>query len=295
MDRRKFVEMETNRISRRDFLKVSSLTVAAAVSSGAAKEVFPVEKTAEQDLGVKYHPGDDLLIRMQEDLIRALKKPQDKREWSMVIDTRKCIACQACTIACKSENATPPGVAYRRVLDISSGRYPTPKRVFVPVLCNHCENAPCVKVCPVKATKIRSDGIIDMDYIKCIGCRSCLNACPYGARQVDFGMFYTKKTPKLEEYETRANFEYKKRWSRKKGESPIGNARKCHFCLHRIEKGLLPSCTVTCIGIAIYFGDRADNLSLVAETVAENKVIRLKEKLGTKPRVYYIGIEEVEL
>ena len=237
----------------------------------------------------------DVLLRMQEDLKRALNKPREKRKWVMGIDLRKCIGCYACTIACKAENVLPPGVVYRRLLDIESGKYPNVKRDFVPVLCNHCEKAPCVKVCPVKATTIREDGIVDIDYEVCIGCRACLTACPYGARTSDFGQFYTLNTPKFQDYETRPSFEYKKRWLRKKGKSPIGNARKCHFCIHRIESGLLPACVITCIGRATYFGDKEDSKSLVAELLSKHKVKRLKEELKLEPRVYYIGLEEVQL
>jgi len=119
---------------------------------------------------------EDILLRMQEDLKRALSKPQEKRKWTMVIDLRKCVGCYACTIACKAENVLPPGVVYRRVLDIESGKYPDVKRDFVPVLCNHCEKAPCVNACPVKATTIREDGIVDIDYNECIPEKCVKNA-----------------------------------------------------------------------------------------------------------------------
>ncbi len=235
---------------------------------------------------------EDILIRMQNDLKRALTKPVEKRKWAMLIDLRKCVGCHACTIACKAENVLPPGVVYRRVLEIESGKYPDVERHFVPVLCNHCDKTPCVDACPVKATKKRVDGIVDIDYNHCIGCRACLNACPYGARTSDFGKFYTQDTPKIQPYELRPAFEYQKKWYRKKGNSPIGNARKCHFCLHRIESGLLPECVVTCIGKATYFGDIEDKSSLIFEIINSNNVKVLKEKLKLKPRVYYIGLKE---
>jgi molybdopterin-containing oxidoreductase family iron-sulfur binding subunit len=286
---------QKNKISRRDFLKLGSLAGLTLVASGLPKTVLAGEAEKKATGNIHWKEGDDVLLRMQDDLSRALFKPLKERKWAMVIDARKCVGCYACTIACKAENVTPPGVVYRRVLDLETGKYPAPKRDFVPVLCNHCETPPCVAACPVKATTKREDGIVDMDYIKCIGCRACLNACPYGSRQSDFGLFYTKNTPAIQDYELRPTFEYKKKWPRIKGKSPIGNARKCHFCIHRIERGELPACVVTCVGKATYFGDKEDHTSLVSELLAHNRVMRLKESLGTEPRVYYIGLEEVQL
>lgn len=279
-----------NKLSRKDFLKLGSLAGLTLVASGLPKTLLANETQNKDAAKTRWKKGDDILLRMQDDLRRALTKPQDERKWTMVIDLHKCVGCFACTIACKAENVLPPNVVYRRVLDLERGRYPNLKRDFVPLLCNHCEDAPCVTACPVKATLKRKDGIVDMDYEKCIGCRACLNACPYGARTSDFGKFYTDKTPKLQEYEMRPAYEYKKDWPRKRGRSPIGNARKCHFCIHRIERGLLPACVSTCIGKATYFGDKEDKQSLIAELISQDKVMRLKENLGTNPRVYYLGL-----
>lgn len=288
-------EYSQSRISRKDFLKIGSVAGLALAASSVPAAAALAGELKKEGNKLKYKEGDDVLLRMQDDLSRALLKPLKERKWAMVIDVRKCVGCFACTIACKSENVSPPGVVYRRVLDLETGKYPAPKRDFVPVLCNHCENPPCVDACPVSATTKRQDGIVDMDYKKCIGCRACLNACPYGSRQSDFGKFYTKDTPAVQLYELRPAFEYKKEWPRVKGKSPIGNARKCHFCIHRIERGELPACVVTCVGKATYFGDRKDKNSFVSELLARNRVIRLKENLGTKPRVHYIGLEEVQL
>lgn len=284
-----------SKVSRKDFLKLTSLTAIGLVASGIPKTALGLEEQKAEASRPKSKSGDDVLLRMQDDVDRALLKAPAGRSWTMVIDLHKCVGCHSCTIACKAENVTPPGVAYRRVLDLDAGKYPDLRRDFVPVLCNHCDNPPCVPVCPVKATKRRADGIVDMDYNQCIGCRACLNACPYGARQSDFGQSYTAQTPKAQDYETRPNFEYKRKWPRKKGKSPIGNARKCHFCIHRIERGILPACVTTCIGKATYFGDRNDEDSLVSGLIKQARTMRLKEGLGTLPKVYYIGLEGVEL
>ena len=283
-------------ISRKDFLKLAGAATAATVVSGLAgpKAVLAKEAESSTDRGVDLSrlPGDIVqkneLLRMHEDLVRALKKPLSMRKWSMVLDLRKCIGCSACTIGCKSENVLPPGVVYRPVVDEEIGNYPSVTRRFTPRPCMQCENPPCTPVCPVKATYKREDGIVVVDYDKCIGCRYCITACPYNARTADFGEAYTDGTPKVEDYELRPAFEYKKSWPRKKGKSPIGNARKCHFCIHRIEEGLLPACVTTCIGGATYFGDRNDNNSLVSELASRPNIVTLKEELGTNPKVYYI-------
>lgn len=235
---------------------------------------------------------ENRLLRMQEDLRRALTRPITERHWGMVIDLRRCVGCNACTVACKAENNTPPGVTYHVVLEEEIGRYPNVTRRFLPRPCMQCEHPPCARVCPVKATYRRADGIMVIDYEVCIGCRYCLSACPYGARSFDFGDFYTvERTPSTAPYDLSPNFEYGREWRRdpaNRNVSPIGNARKCTFCLHRLEKGILPACITTCIGGARTFGDLNDPESLVAREAASPNVMRLKEELGTEPSVYYL-------
>lgn len=229
-----------------------------------------------------------LVIRMQADLRRAMEKPIDQRKWVMVIDLEKCIGCVACTIACKAENHLPPGVVYRPVIEEEIGEYPNVTRRFTPRPCMQCDDPPCVPVCPVSATYKRPDGIVEIDYERCIGCRYCIPACPYSARTFDFGEFYTDGTPEKAVYEVVPAPEYGRSWEREDEKSPIGNVRKCHFCIHRLEAGMLPACVTTCIGEATYFGDRNDPDSLVSELIADTRVHRLKEDLGTEPKVYYL-------
>lgn len=290
-------EKESKRLTRKDFLKsigASSLAIAALFSTDTKETVAEEEVKSKDSVSEALNklPSNltkqNELLRMQLDLVRALKKPLKERKWSMALDLRKCIGCSACTVACKAENVLPPGVVYRPVIDEEIGEFPNVSRRFTPRPCMQCENPPCVPVCPVKATYKREDGIVEIDYNKCIGCRYCITACPYNARCSDFGEFYTRGTPSLEKYEKRPNFEYHKKWPRKKGSSPIGNARKCHFCIHRIEKGYLPSCVTSCIGGATYFGDKNDPSSLVCQLICRSNVVQLKKEQGTDPKVFYL-------
>ncbi len=230
------------------------------------------------------------LERMRLELLRALEKKPGERKWVMLIDQQKCIGCTACTISCCAENNLPPGVVYRPVPRRQVGRFPAVNWVFTPRPCMHCDNPPCVPVCPVTATWKDADGAVVIDYDICIGCRNCVAACPYNARTADFGDFYGDDTPEIMAYETRPNFEYGRQWRRnpQKESSPIGNARKCHFCLHRVKAGLLPACVTTCLGGATYFGDANDSSGLVYKLMGSNRVRRLKEELGTRPSVYYL-------
>lgn len=228
------------------------------------------------------------MIRMQEELKRAMEKPIDQRKWIMVIDLQKCIGCSACTVACKAENNLPPGVVYRPVIEEEIGEYPNVTRRFLPRPCMQCDDPPCTDVCPVGATWKRADGIVVIDYNACIGCRYCLAACPYGARYFDFGEDYSDGTPAKQPYEESPSPEYGREWDRNGSGSPVGNARKCQFCIHRLDAGMLPACVTTCVGGATYFGDKNDPESLVSELISSQRVMRLKEEQGTNPKVYYL-------
>jgi len=243
---------------------------------------------------------EDQLVRMQRDLARAQKKNPPDIKWTMIIDVAKCIGCHACTIACVSENKLPPGVGYRPVLEEEIGHYPDVRRRFLPRPCMHCQNPPCTKVCPVTATYKDAQGVTVVRYERCIGCRYCLVACPYGARTSDFAEWYTNGTPELpgkllgrktasEGYESDPASEYGRKWPKRGGGSPIGNARKCHFCLHRLAVGMLPACVTSCVGRATFFGDRNDPESLVFSLLSSPRIHRLKEELGTQPAVYYLA------
>ena len=226
------------------------------------------------------------LVRMQDELKRAMEKPIDQRKWVMVIDLQKCIGCSACTIACKAENQLPPGVVYRPVIEEEIGDYPNVSRRWLPRPCMQCDDPPCTDVCPVNATWKREDGIVVIDYNACIGCRYCVVACPYSARYFDFGESYTDGTPGKQSYEEVPAPEYGRSWSEGAVE---GVVRKCQFCIHRLDAGMLPACVSTCIGGATYFGDKNDPDSMVSELIASPRVMRLKEEQGTDPKVYYLA------
>ncbi len=207
--------------------------------------------------------------------------------WAMVADLRRCVGCQTCTAACKHANATPPGVQWRRVLDIEVGEYPEVKRAFVPTGCMHCDDPPCMHVCPTTATRKRADGIVTIDYDLCIGCAYCAVACPYDARfkvdRVEFAYGTSMKNEEKTLHEDR-----------------IGVATKCTFCVERIDAGLekglkpgadpqaTPACVNSCIAQALHFGDIEDPESNVSQLLAENQHFRLHEELGTGPRFYYL-------
>ena len=207
--------------------------------------------------------------------------------WAMVADLRRCVGCQTCTASCKLTNATPPGVQWRKVLDIETGEYPDVRRTYVPVGCMHCDEPPCLDVCPSTATRKRADGIVTIDYDICIGCAYCAVACPYQARY---------KVTKRDFAYDRENTSEEAREDPKR----MGVAQKCTFCVERIDFGLengltpgidpdaTPACVNSCIADALAFGDLDDPNSNVSRLLAENKSFRMHEELGTDPSVYYI-------
>lgn len=224
--------------------------------------------------------------------------PEQKRKfrYGMVIDTRRCVGCKACVAACKVENKTPPGVNYNMVLENAIENRLNDKPLFMTKPCFHCEKPACVDVCPVGATfKRERDGIVEIDYDRCIGCRYCITNCPYGSRTFDFGENY----PAVAENTPLANVpspEYGQFRKRTANSSPIGNVRKCTFCTHlqddegKYDKaaGRWPACAKTCTGHAIAFGDFNDPESEVTRLLNVRQAIRLKEELGTHPNVYYL-------
>jgi molybdopterin-containing oxidoreductase family iron-sulfur binding subunit len=212
--------------------------------------------------------------------------PDGDEKWGMVIDLQKCVGCDSCTVACKAENRTPPGVSYNVVMEEEHGEFPNVTRTNVPRPCMQCENPPCVQVCPVSATYKMDNGVVNVDYDRCIGCRYCMIACPYGARYFDFGENYDDEVTGSGEV---TSPEYGvDRGPREGGESPVGNVRKCSMCMHRLNRGEEPACVETCVGDARNAGDLNDPDSDVSEMADSTRSFQLKESEGTDPNVYYL-------
>lgn len=198
--------------------------------------------------------------------------------WGMVIDLARCVGCYSCVMACKAENGTSKGVFWARVLEKEVGTFPSAERIFLPVVCNHCKEPACLEVCPTGATSQREDGIVTVDYDKCIGCRYCLMACPYNVRTFidEIEGYFPKALTPYEEY--------------KNQEWQVGTVTKCTFCVHRVDEGLEPACVVTCPCTARVFGDLDDPNSEVSKLIRERAGSQLRPEFGTEPSVYYLSM-----
>lgn len=198
--------------------------------------------------------------------------------YGMVIDLRRCIGCNACTIACRQQNATGSNIFWARVLIYEIGRYPNARLAHQPLLCFHCKQPACKEVCPTGATQKLANGIVTIDADKCIGCRACMVACPYGAR------FYNPRKSKPY-FGEKGLTPYECRPPRELG---IGNVGKCDFCFDRIQSGVEPACVLTCPGKARTFGDLDDPVSEVSRLVVSRGGYQVHAELGTNPSVYYL-------
>jgi len=262
-------------LSRKDFFQIAGATGAAAlftqlITSG------PLSPDAIQGIGGRSHAGEE---------------GESKYRWCMAIDLSTCIGCQYCIWACQATNDVPD--------DDMRWNIGFPERTengtdfFMTRPCLHCEEAPCVKVCPVGATWKRKDGIVAMDYKRCIGCRYCEVACPYDVRRFNWEASAPKKNP------------YQPTWGSPEIERRSrGVVEKCTFCDHRIDRGLAlgltpgvdreatPACVNICPVNARIFGDHNDPDSPLFKFVRENETFRLREDFGTEPAVHYVRPEK---
>ena len=232
---------------------------------------------------------------------------ETEKRWAMVIDQNRCIGCWTCAVACKEINNLPLGFWWNRILtappsetaaapaseniDVPAGKFPELTLAYQPTACQHCQDAPCVKVCPVGATYRRDDGVILIDYERCIGCRYCIAACPYGVRVFNWG---DKKY--AEDFVVGVTEDY-----RSEGrlvstpERPRGVVEKCMLCVERIDVGELPFCVEACPVGARIFGDLNDPTSEVSKRVNKEGAERLLDDLGTEPDVFYQPAERTDL
>ena len=233
-------------LARRDFLKGS-----AALGVGVAG-LAATAQTAQAQVSDLFQPEDYWQDRMT--------APDDGKRLGWFVDTRKCFGCHGCEVSCKSENDVPLGNYIRQTFYQDEGDYPKVARLFMPMSCQHCEDAPCIKACPCGALHKKSGGTVAVDYETCCGHGTCVEVCPYGAIYLD----------------------------------PVAKqAVKCHNCYHRTEHGLEPACVPTCPAEALKFGDLNDPNSEISrakkQAEAEVGLVQLRGEKQTKPRMWFAG------
>lgn len=240
-------------------------------------------------------------------------------KYAYVVNLERCMGCNACVEACKVENNTGQSMFWMYLFRLEQGKYPNSYWTFLPRPCMHCNNAPCVKVCPVQARYKREEGFVLTNFDRCIGCRICVVACPYGVN------YFNWKHPERNQYfawneregknvygtggvkdyigqviPPYKNPDHEKLYGREQrlvsgGGHYAGVVEKCTWCVHRVDKGLLPACVTTCPVGALSFGDITDPNSAVSRLVGEKPSFRLLEEVGTSPSVYYVGRPQPQL
>lgn len=177
-----------------------------------------------------------------------------KKRYAMAMDTKRCVGCSACVIACKTENNVPAGFFRDWIEEEMTGEFPNLQMEIRSNRCQHCTNAPCVTACPTGASHIADGGVVLVDPKKCTGCKACITACPYNARFVH----------------------------------PEGYVDKCTFCVHRVSEGLKPACVTVCPTKSLTFGDRNDPNSEISKVLKSRKQKRLKEETGCDPNMFFL-------
>ncbi len=250
--------MAAKHSTRREFLGAASaagLGVLGAASSSA--------KTKERPTDDKGNP----LYQPEEFWKERIKSPGDGKKFGWFVDTRRCFGCHGCEVACKAENDVPLGQYIRQTIYKDVGEYPQVARVFLPMSCQHCEDAPCIKACPCGALHKGTGGSVVIDYNICCGHGTCVDVCPYGAIYMD----------------------------------PVAKqAVKCHNCYHRLGEEMQPACASTCPSDAIYFGDLNDPESKVSTAMREaeaqvGELTQMRPEKSTKPRMWFAGRGPVEV
>ena len=246
---------------RREFLKKASAALTIVPLSTIAQQSAESQQP-DSTVQEKFQPQEFWQDRMD--------APDDGKKYGWFVDTRRCFGCHGCEVSCKSENDVPLGNYIRQTFYQDVGEYPQVGRIFLPMACQHCEDAPCIKACPCGALHKESGGTVAIDYNVCCGHGTCVEVCPYGAIYMD----------------------------------PVANqAVKCHNCYHRTEQGMEPACVPTCPSEALYFGDLNDpdseiNHAMQEAQNASGELVQLRPEKGTRPRMWFSGdgpaeIEEV--
>ena len=282
--------------SRRDFLKKVGIVGAASVAGGAAiYSGYQFEKAKKHEETVKVLTEDNRLVEIPRDQMKDYKpdlkvlqkrgrKGIEGKRWVMVIDLSKCRNARKCVGACQAAHHLRPYEYHINTLVMQESAN-TPE-YFMPKPCQHCDNPPCVSVCPVDATFKRQDGIVLIDNERCIGCRFCMAACPYSARMFHWREPVAAGQDQGNEYNIELNVPQKK-----------GTISKCLFSADRLRDGMLPYCVSACPNGVFYFGDENENAVTngttketvnLKELLEQNGGYRLMAELGTKPRVYYL-------
>jgi molybdopterin-containing oxidoreductase family iron-sulfur binding subunit len=293
-------------VDRRTAIKAGAATLGVAAWAAAIRPVFEWAENLSLDELLQKHyreltPGqkEQVFRRLEEDAREeygadvTIRDPQPRPgvRYGYALNLSICIGCRKCAEACHVENNhdRPTNESYIRVFEMQKGGIdfgkgdchydhpvPAPDKYYMPVQCQHCENAPCVAACPVEATWSEPDGIVVVDYNWCIGCRYCEAACPYHARRFNW------KKPEIPAAEVNPDQSYLSNRIR-----PQGVMEKCTFCLHRVRDGRLPACLEACPTGARVFGNVLDPKSEIRWVLDNKRVFVLKEELGTKPRFFY--------
>lgn len=296
-------EPPANGYTRRDSVVLGFFALAAAaMSTGCATDKLALDEFVQKHF--KDLSGDELKDRLaqmekrySEEYGKSVKvsatPPLPGVLFGYALDLSRCIGCRRCVYGCVEENnlSRDPQTHWITVLEMDKETgvdlrhadayydhetVPHPGKFYMPVACQHCENPPCVKVCPVQATWKEPDGIVVIDYDWCIGCRSCIAACPYGARRFNWGK------PSIPPDELNPNTEYLGNRPRQRGV-----VEKCSFCLQRTRKGLYPKCVEVCPVGARKFGNLLDPDSEIRYIIENKRVFILKDELNTQPKFFY--------
>ena len=295
-------------LGRRSFLKAGVGTMAAmAALAGVLEPLRSLESGVDLDSFLQNHYTrmtpevlDVVMRRLEKETGQqygvkvqiADYRPMDGVEYGYALNLSRCNGSRRCVYACVEENnqSRDPQIQYIKVLEMSGGsmdleradlyfdheQVPQEGHYYLPVQCHQCANAPCTKVCPVRATWTQEDGITVVDYNWCIGCRYCMAACPYEARRFNW------TTPVIPKEEINPNMGYLSNRIR-----PRGTVEKCHFCLHRTREGKYPACVEACPTGARIFGNMLDPKSEISFILRNKRVYVLKEDAGTLPRFFY--------